>query len=213
MAKNFIDAVKYFGKATSLTENGTLVSLHAANQQKREPVGKIQGLTLHWSAGSWVGCWDDYHVTVAFDKFSKKAVLVKCLETRAKGQHLWGRNTGMYAISFAAMADKSTPVTPEQLQLAGEFAGEACAWFHLDPRGTLTLPKMRAAGSSIVRIPGEIQVPVIHDHAALAKHDLYFPDRWDIDDLLDDVQRIARETYDALKSGKRQFKYAEVFQS
>lgn len=185
---SIIDVSDLFRRVASVNCMGLNLTLHSANGQKGEPLGKITQLVLHWTAGDYRGVWDDYHYNVAFDRSEKRACIVKTLDLTQKGQHLWKRNTGAVGVSFCAMADHRFPVTEEQKEACALLLAELCYKLNLDPRlkGTIT------------------------DHAEWAKVDGYYPDRWDIGsqaagaaNLLKPLEARTIAIWHELKAGKR----------
>ena len=72
----------------------------------------------------------------------------------------------------------------------------------INPRAKLNSPHLTLLHGQLCVTGQTIQAPAIADHAFYAKADGYFPDRWDIGELMDDVLRKACWYYDQLKAGK-----------
>lgn len=198
------------------------LSIHVVdeNGQKNDPLGTPQGVILHWSAGTYTQCFNAYHFNIVYNPETKHASVVRTLNWKMKGQHLWGRNTGMVGISFCAMADAnppasmsapahfgSHPVTDAQVEAAAVLVAEICAWKHLDPSGTITVPQKRISGDSLINTGSTIQAPVVTDHRFYAQHDGYAADRWDIERYMAQVYTKANQYYKELKAHTRQFQF------
>jgi hypothetical protein len=175
---SIIDASDLFGKVATASCMGLNLTLHRANGQKAEPLGKPTQIVLHWTAGDYRGIWDDYHFCVAFDRSENRACIAKCLKLTQKGQHLWKRNTGAIGLSFSAMADSRFQVTPKQIEAMALLVAELCFKY-------------------------SIPMTSVVDHAFWAKKDGYFPQRWDIGNLLVPVKQQADVVLKDLQSGKR----------
>jgi hypothetical protein len=198
--------------------DGFKVNLLRENSQADEPLGPPKGLVYHWSAGTYDQAFDAYHYSIVFDKAKQKAHVIKNLSVTQKGQHLWTRNSNMLAISFSAMrgAVNTTnhaglyPVTPEMITAAAKLGAELCAWYSIDPRSALTLPKKKIMGQSLVPVQGTIEVPAVTDHATVAKFDQYFPDRVDVGSFMVPIKYQLNDHYDKLKSKTAEFMYKGI---
>ena len=216
------DASGMVNKNKSVSAAGLNVALVAANDQKTEAMGTPIGIVFHWTAGDYVTCYDDYHFCIAFDVKAQEPVIVRMLNWKNKGKHIWGYNTGMVGISFCAMADgvmlDSThmravnyPVPAACIEAAATLAAEICAWKAIDPFGTITLDEKIVQGSSLVATGKTIDVPTILDHAYMAKKCGYFPERWDVQAYYPRLVNRAQAVYKELKGapmpggGKRSF--------
>jgi hypothetical protein len=147
---------------------------------------------------------------------------VRTLYPAAKGQHVWGRNTGLTGIAYAATADADLPgygpgaPTPRQRVAMQTLLGELAAWRHLDPRGFVSLDKKASNASSIWTVPGIVTVPVIMSHQTLALLDGYGAERWDTGALLAPDRAAGQLVYDELKGhpmadgSKRAFQFATL---
>ena len=214
----YLNAVGKFGKQRTARVDGYTVNLYKVNSQSHYPMGKQKGLIYHWTAGTYDQCYDAYNLNIVFDPQKGVAHVVKTIKFSQLAQHLWGRNTGMVAITFCSMhrAVNSTshagqfPVTPAMLKVGAMVGAEVCAWYDIDPRAKLILPKKKISGSSLVTVGGQIEVPTVTDHATVAKHDGYFPDRWDVNAFMPVIQSQLLTHYDNLKSGKAQFMYKGI---
>lgn len=170
LSKNFPAWGKDKVYSASISKIGYSLHLFAANEQKNSPLGTITRCVLHWTAGSGLQMWDDYHFNIALA--GKSPVVVKTCSLTQKGQHLFKRNTGAVGFTFAAPGPNS--VTPEMIEIMAKLLGEFCYKHGLDPAG-------KTADGFYV----------IDDHAAYAKADGYFPDRWDIGTLMKPLRQKA----------------------
>lgn len=108
-------------------------------------LGRIKHITFHWTVGSYVMCYDDYHANVVFDQTKRAAHVVKTLKTSEKGEHAYLANSHNYGITFCAMqkTDPKTgagkyPITSEMLAAGAQYAAEICLWHKLDPEQAIT---------------------------------------------------------------------------
>lgn len=182
---SLIDISDLFGRVSTVNCMGLNLTLHTANGQKNQPLGKPTQIVLHWTAGDYRGVWDDYHYCVAYDRSSDRACIAKCLDINQKGQHLWKRNSGSIGLSFSAMADQRFKVTPKQIEAMALLIAELCHKY-------------------------AIPMSAVVDHAYWAKKDGYFPDRWDIGDLLVPLKKQAEEILAELKKGSRKLTLVSI---
>lgn len=182
---SIIDVSDLFGRVATVNCMGLNLTLHSANGQKNQPLGQPTQLVLHWTAGDYRGVWDDYHYCVAYDRSADRACIAKCLDITQKGQHLWKRNTGAIGLSFSAMADSRFAVTPKQKEAMALLVAELCFKY-------------------------SISMANVVDHAYWAKKDGYFPDRWDIGDLLTPLKKDAEVILKELQAGKRKITLTSI---
>jgi hypothetical protein len=198
--------------------DGKTIYIHRENDQSNRELGPKKALVYHWTAGTYEQCFDAYHFNIIYDKAANKAHAVKNLNTNQLGQHLWGRNTGMLAISFSAMrgAVNTTnhqglyPITDEMISVGAQLGAELCAWYFINPREFLTLPKKQIQGNNLVTVSGIIKVPTITDHATIAKFDSYSESRWDVGTYMVKVKEQLLTHYDKLKADKAKFQYLGI---
>jgi hypothetical protein len=222
--KRYADASAAFKRGDLTFPVGDMtVQLIDDNDQDHEPLGKAIGVVPHWSAGTYAQAFNGYHFQIVYNPVTKKAYVVKCLPTTAKGQHLWGRNSGFFAVSFAAMRGASEqhhgkyPVTPEQMELAAQLIAELCAWKGINPAVKVTVPELKMTPDQKRLVPTgkSVQVPTISDHALFARME-YPKARWDIGPfypkLYDRVQVIYRELKGQKKPDgtTRAFEFEEI---
>lgn len=139
-----------------------------------EPLGKPEKITMHWSAGSYTQTFDHYHFNILGDGRVEQTLSIK-----VKGSHTWRRNSGNIGIGWCAMATKKHPVTAAQKEAAAVLIAELCGCFDIDPDAD------------------------VKDHAYYAKQDGYFPDRWDVGDLMVPLLKRVKELRSELRTGKR----------
>jgi hypothetical protein len=178
-----------FGKdkvySASIAKIGYSLHLFAANEQKSSELGPIKRCVLHWTAGSGLQIWDDYHFNIALA--GNNPVAIKTCGLKQKGQHLYKRNTGSVGFTFSAPGPKG--VTPQMLEMMAKLLAEFCYVYKLDPDGKT------ADGFW-----------VIDDHAAYAKVDGYYPDRWDIGELMKPLRQKAAWYYQHCSDSNLEFK-------
>jgi hypothetical protein len=191
------------------------VMIIRANSQRKEALGAYRGVCMHWTAGNHTTVFDGYHLNVADN--GRVALIVKPLPLDKKGQHVWGRNTGIVGVTYCAMHNatssnygKAQP-TSRQREALQTVIAEFCAWRRLDPRGEIEIPKMRISGSQLVAAGGTVKVPVLADHAKYAQLDGYPRDRWDTGRFYEEDRAEILKIFDELKNGKRQFRFASIF--
>jgi hypothetical protein len=191
------------------------VMLIKGNSQRGEPLGDYRGVCMHWTAGDRLTAFDEYHLNIADN--GRAALIIKTLPLTDKGQHVWGRNTGLVGLSYCAMLNATSnnlgkfQPTARQREAMQVVVAELCAWRRLDPHDTFTLPKMKPAGARLAPAGGSVEVPVVADHAIYAKLDGYPRDRWDTGPFYAEDRAAICKVYDELKAGKRQFRFASLF--
>ncbi len=162
-----------------------------------EPMGRIERITLHWTAGGPTQDFDDYHLCVHADGTVK---LVRPLDV--KGAHTWGRNTGNVGIAMDGHPDKGFPAVQQERTAC--LAAEVAFRYGLDLDASVDLPrKQNVGGVTLVTVAGTIHAPVLADHAWYAHADGYYPDRWDIGRWFAPIAGKARWYLAALQGGRR----------
>lgn len=218
----YVNAVKAFGRKSSISVDKFNVFLFDHNDQVKDPCVRPNGIVFHWTAGTYNQSYDGYHYTVVFDTATGRAHVVKNLNLSDKGQHLWGRNSGKIGIAFAGMKGAVNltnhmgpwPVVQAMQIEGGRLAAEICAWKHIDPRNSRVEPHKVIRGNQLVPTGRTIIVPVISDHYTWAQHDGYQGSRWDVGGLdgriLDDTAEELLKHYDGLKTGRHSFQYLGI---
>jgi hypothetical protein len=173
------------------------------------------GIVWHWTAGNSTDLYDDYHFNVSTG-IDKKPIVFKTLKFTEKGQHLWGRNSGMIGLGFCALSTQAgNKPTAEMIDTGALLTAEICAWKRIDPKGFLKLPgkQQTADGKALYNTGHTVSIPTIADHATYAKSDGYYPDRVDVAEILPILTRKAIAYYDELKKGKRSFVFLSLLQA
>ena len=194
MPATLIDAVDDYRRGASRVKAKTFqIALHRVNSQKDRPfynphIQKEIGLLFHWGATTYDQAYDGYTYSVCNNPVAKEIAVVKNLELNQLAQHLWGRNSSMYAICFSAMWGAAGgnygrfPVTPEMMVVGGYLGAELCYEKKIDPRKKIWVPEKRSIPEkNLIWNTGKmIQVPAVWHHAPYAKLDQYARYRWDI---------------------------------
>jgi len=173
-----------------------------------EPLKKIEGFSWHWTAVKKNVLFNDYHFNIS--DFSKDILVAKTLSLKTKGQHTWGQNTGLVGLSFCNTIVGDDKPSKEMIELGAILQAELCAWHNLDPNGKFTRNKKIVQGDRLITIAGTDSFDVIGDHCQFSKANRYYPDRWDIGDILPILKQKAIEYHKELKQGKRQFQFLEI---
>lgn len=201
------------------------VYLALENTQYWQEMGSILGIVFHWTAGPWSVAFDGYGDNIVYNPLTKKAHVVHCLKWSQKGSHIWGRNTGLWGISFASMKGATDiknhmgefPVVDEMIRVGAIYTAELCAWKGINPQGVLELTKKQAQGNSLITVPGILKAPTITDHKFFADADGYSSHRWDIGGakgwIMESLMSQLLERYRALKDGKAKFEYLGILRS
>jgi hypothetical protein len=200
---------------------GTLDLVTSDNNQRHDTLSAPEGIVMHWTADTnRMRVYAAYHFVIVDN--GHEAAVIRTLRPAEKGQHAWGRNTGLIGLAYAATADSSLPnygpgaPTPRQRLAMQTLAAELCAWKHLDPRGTVSLPRKSSDSASIWTVPGTLVAPVLMSHQTLAMADGYSAERWDTGVLLAPDRLAAQAIYDELKGkpmadgSKRAFQFSSL---
>ena len=177
------------------------LQLRKSNTQLNEPLGKPIGLVNHWSGVKQPNIlFNPYHWHIT--QLGDEVFIIQTLAMSQKGQHLFGRNSNMVGISLCGVPSTITKYSVEQM---GILNGELCFKYGINADSKILLPKKKLYNGSLINAGGMINFNAISDHAEFAKSDGYFPNRVDIGDLIDDVRKVAIETYKGLKSGTKKY--------
>lgn len=163
-----------------------------------EPMGPIRNMTLHWTAGSHTQTFDDYHFCVL-----GSGQVVQTRPIGMKGGHTWKRNGGNIGISMCAKAD-GYPVTDAQRESTARLVAELAGMFGLDLHAKVLLPDLRMRGDQLIPTGRTRAFGVLADHAAFARADGYYPDRWDVGEEFDPISARAKAFRAEIRSGKRE---------
>jgi hypothetical protein len=190
-----------------------IFTIHKANKQKNDNMGRPLFITWHWSACAETELFDDYHFNVSINAAKTKPIVFRMLSDTQKGQHLWGRNTGAVGFSFNCLATTvQTKPTALMIEAGSVLSAEFCAWHRLDPAGSITIQQKQQtmAGDRLIETGQTILMPIVTDHASYAKVDGYYPDRIDIDTYLPILKKRTIDVYKDLKAGRRKFTYLDL---
>jgi hypothetical protein len=181
-----------------ISENGT----------RGEHSGPEKHIVNHWGACMNFQIFDGY--TNNLCDLNSQIYVFQTLKRQEKGQHLWGRNSGCVGNSMSCMYKNAKP-TDKLIEALAILNAEQCAWYHLDPEGTVILPKKkRISFNQLITVPGQITAPVVSDHRYFAGVDQYSQERWDIGDYMPIVLKRTIEIFKELKAGKRTFIFKDI---
>lgn len=211
MSKFNFPIIDFTKGAKSLEAAGRTFTIRKTNEQADEPIGDRVAWVPHWSACPENLVFDDYHINICRSLDHKTAIIAKTLKFSQKGMHVWGRNTGLLAISFACPAI-SQPTKPNGVMVDAMALAiaESCAWHGIDPEKEIVLPRKRADGDTLKTVSGLVKFHPITDHAGYAKADGYSSYRVDIGTFLAPVRSKAIAFYKELKANKRQFELTSI---
>jgi N-acetylmuramoyl-L-alanine amidase len=163
-----------------------------------DPLGKPEAITLHWTAGSYQQTFDHYHICITGDGRG-----IMTLPLSKKGSHVWGRNSGNIGIALCAMSNARTMPTAKQIEEAAAIVADLCKQFDIDLHADRACQRHKVIGQTRVPIQDTMQVPYVADHAAYARCDGYYPDRWDCGRYTDEILKKAAWYRDQIADGKR----------
>lgn len=185
--------------------NGVRFYFNRNNSQKNETLGDPLFNVCHWTAGSSLSIFDDYHFNIT--QYGNTVYVFKTLKWHEKGQHLWGRNSNAIGYTLCCMSSPNKIPTGNMLDALAVLIAEVCAWKHMEPSKNINLPRKKYMKLdhrlSLVNIPGEISAPIITDHSFFGDNDGY--GNPDIKKYIADIRKKAIKVFDELKSAKRQF--------
>lgn len=204
-----MDYVNSVNKSSFMFENKR-IHIMQKNSQKFEVMGKKVGIVYHHTGGDYMLPYDYYHFNVMWD--GKKPIVVKTLGLDQKGQHLYGRNTGMIGITFDSLSAPALVPTPNQLDAGALLGAELCCWQNIDPEAKLILPKKKynPRTNTLDTLSGTIEAPTISDHNFFGCKERDDYGRWDIGDKYPIVVKALNKYYKELKQGKRKFVFEEL---
>lgn len=159
-----------------------------------EPLGTPTHITIHWTAGSGLQTFPEYHFCIQAD-----GEVVHTLPIAEKGAHTWRRNSGNVGMSMCC-CPPSHPPTPVQIEHTAKLVAEVCHRFGIPVQGKYVGPSYKQVDGELVTI-GTADHPTVTDHAHYARADGYYPDRWDIERYLEPILAKARWYLDALVAG------------
>lgn len=136
--------------------------------------GFINHVYLHWTAGHYGQCYDDYHVCIDQDG----SIYLMCDRFKERKSHTLGRNGGAVAVSLCCCADASVQV--DATKYGGVYLGS-------EPP---TAEQIEAMAEVVAVLADEFDLPLDTDenvmtHYEAAKRDGYAPGqdddcRWDL---------------------------------
>lgn len=193
---------------TSFTIKGVTYYIDNENTQKDDLLGSIKALVCHWTAGTLSQFYNGYHFNIGM--IGNEVIVLKTLGLTQKGQHVWGRNTGMVGIALCAMKDWVIEPTIYQLDTMAILLAELSAWKQLNPESKITLPKKQVQGATLVTLDTSRNFNIIADHKEFAEADGYGSERQDIKQYMIPVRNKAIRYFKELKSGTRKFLFLDL---
>ena len=163
-----------------------------------EPLGVPYYITLHWTAGSYQQTFDHYHFCVTGDGRS-----INTLSLAVKGSHCWGRNSHNVGVAMCCMSNARTMPTDKQIEETAALVAELAAQFNIDLFATRQVDRHRVASGQRIKTGEHLEVPYVTDHAAYARADGYYPDRWDCGRYTETIIKKAQWYRDQIADGKR----------
>ncbi len=193
--------------------NGVRFYFKRSNSQKSEPIGDLLFNVSHWTAGSPLTVYDDYHFNIT--EYDNVVYVFKTLKWSEKGQHLWGRNSNAIGYALCCMRTPKNTPTLNMLDALSTLKAETCAWKKIEPSKSIDLPKKKYTRLdhrlALVDAPGKLVTPAITDHSFFGDNDGY--GNIDIKGHIGWVRKEALRVFSELKSGKRQFKFLELLKA
>lgn len=170
-----------------------------------EALGKPRLITLHWTAGSYTQTFNTYHFCVQGD-----GNVMNSLSLKLKGSHTWGRNTGNIGIAMCAMRDSQTMPTKKQIEATAALVADLSVQFSIAYTQQQECRRHRVQSGQRIPIPGTMLIFRITDHAAYARCDGYYPDRWDCGQYTEIILKKAAWYRDQIRLGNRKPQVWEV---
>lgn len=162
------------------------------------PLGTPSLITLHWTAGSYQQTHDSYHFCVTGDGRS-----INTLSLALKGSHAWGRNSGNIGVAMCCMANARTMPTAKQIEETAALVADLSAQFNISLTADRRIQRHKVLSGMRIPLDDWIDVPLVADHAAYARADGYYPDRWDCGRYTDEILKKALWYRDQIADGKR----------
>lgn len=150
----------------------------------------------HWFGSGYQALGTTYHIPIQWNAADNTATIVQRIRLRDKGSHVWRRNTGLIAVSFAAMSDiikngrkvgVNWPKDVQVFAMAYTFAALAgvLGWNLEGTQRVLAYRhdrQARGGQGDLIRIPGYHDAPIITPHSWWAQRriDDYEDHRWDV---------------------------------
>lgn len=158
------------------------ISLEELAALARDAQGKITRLYLHWTAGRYGQCFDDYHVNVG----GGGEVFLTCGALTERKAHTWRRNTGAVGIALCCAYGAFLDADGEPVYPQG---------FEPTRAQVETLARIVAVLCAVLGLP--IEPDFVATHCEAATRDGYGPGsgdadlRWDLA-YLPDARGILR---------------------
>jgi hypothetical protein len=202
--------------------NGVRIEMQWPNHQLGESPTQPLATCLHWTACQRNLVFNDYGMNCIAGP-DGVAYLVKMVAMTQKEAHLWHRNGYVRGNTICSNPEQPGQEPLEsQVELIAQWNAEECAWKNIDPRGMIEVDQL-ACDSDATKIwetGGRIQIPRVWDHAHFAHIDGYGPWRYDCNWKLPNGKTVFEfyyertlAIYDELKSGARQFEFADALRS
>lgn len=163
-----------------------------------ENLGTPKLITLHWTAGSYTQTYPHYHFCVLGN-----GTTMRTLPLTDKGSHTWGRNTGNIGIAMCCMQNTRTMPTNRQIEETAALIADLSIQFNIGLDDVYPVQRHKVSNSIRVPIDGTIEVFRITDHAAYARADGYYPDRWDCGRYTNEIVKKAKWYAAEVNSGDR----------
>ena len=164
----------------------------------RNDMGSINLITLHWTGGSYTQTWPKYHFNV-----TGSGQTMRTLPLSEKGEHTWGRNTGNIGITMCCMANARTLPTMKQIEETAALIADLSIQFKIGFNDVYAAQRHKVINQTRIPIPGTVDVFRITDHAAYARVDGYYPDRWDCGRYTNEIIKKARWYAAEVEKGER----------
>lgn len=172
---------------------------------------KHLGAILHVSADRWLKDHPSYNASANYDPKAKTSTVRVNVPPGFKGAHTLGRNSfyglcangGLGGIWTKDLDLVSTeyPIQRLQIERLACHTAEFLLLEGLDPRGTVTVGKIKAVGNSYVSVPGTITMPVLSGHIHWANVDGYKGWRLDAGKFVDAWIKATLYYFDKKKAG------------
>lgn len=193
--------------------NGVRFYLKRSNSQRSESIGNLLFNVSHWTAGSPLTVYDDYHFNIT--QYDNVVYVFKTLKWSEKGQHLWGRNSNAIGYALCCMRAPKDPPSLNMLDALSILKAEVCAWKKIEPSKSVDLPKKKYARLdhrlTLVDVPGKLTTPVITDHSFFGDNDGY--GNVDIKQHIGYVRKEVLRMFSELKASKRQFRFLDLLKA
>lgn len=161
-------------------------------------LGTPRFITLHWTAGDHLKTFSSYHFCV-----QGSGRVVNSLSLAKKGSHTWGRNTANIGVAMCAMANTSTMPTAPQIESVAALVADLSLQFKISLTEVYRTPRHKVIQGTRIPTGETVEVPYVTDHAAYARADGYYPDRWDCGRYTSDILKKALWYRGEILAGRR----------